>query len=188
MKKRSLISQVIPSFLLVAVIAIVAVASYATVLISRFYHDQARAELTSAARILSEHFRTTLTAGHDENSAAGRQIDVFCKASGKGAGYRMTFVLPDGRVSGDSEENPANMENHADRPEIRDAVIKGVGVSTRYSRTLGKRMMYVAVSVAGDMGQTIGIVRTSLSLSVIDETIALLWHRIAIACLVVAVV
>jgi two-component system phosphate regulon sensor histidine kinase PhoR len=47
-------------------------------------------------------------------------------------------------------------------------------------------MMYVAVPVAGDLGQTVGIVRTSLSLSVVDAAIGMLWHRIAIACLVIA--
>jgi len=188
MKKRSLISQVFPLYLLVAVIAIVAVASYATVTISRFYHDHTRDELTYAARILAEHFRTVLAPGVNELSSTAdeKRIDTFCKASGKGAGYRITFILPGGKVVGDSEDNPGTMENHGDRPEIRDAVIKGAGVSIRYSHTLGRRMMYVAVPVTGDMGQTSGVVRTSLCLSVIDETINLLWHRIAMACLVIA--
>ena len=188
MKKRSLISQVFPSYLLVAVVAIVAVASYATVTIGRFYHDHTRVELTSAARILAEHFRIVLAqgAGGTPSAVDEKQIDAFCKVSGKGAGYRITFILPGGKVIGDSEEDPEKMENHGDRPEVRDAVIKGLGISTRYSHTLGKRMMYVAVPVTGDLGQTAGIARTSLSLSVVDEPIGLLWHRIAIAGLIIA--
>lgn len=188
MKKRSLISQVFSSYLLVAVVAIVAIASYSTVTISRFYHEHTRNVLTSAARILAQHFSTVPIRGIDETShaAADNEIDAFCKASGKGGGYRITYILPGGKVAGDSEDDPARMENHSDRPEIRDAMARGLGVSTRYSHTLGKRMMYVAAPVTDGLGRTTGTVRTSLSLSVIDDTIGLLWHRIAIACLVIA--
>ncbi|MDD4871900.1 MAG: ATP-binding protein [Kiritimatiellae bacterium] len=188
MKKRSLISQVFPSYLLVAVVAIVAVASYASIIISRFYHAHSKDELVSAARMSAEHFKTVIARGKDGQPGTidGNSIDAFCKASGKGAGYRLTFILQSGKVMGDSEDNPENMENHGDRPEVHDAIVKGIGISTRYSHTLGMKMMYVAVAVEGDFGQTIGVVRTSLSLSVIDKTIGLLWHRIVIACLVIA--
>lgn len=58
---------------------------------------------------------------------------------------RVTVVAPDGHVLADSSEDPAKMENHGNRPEIRTALAGRVGHDTRLSRTLGIREMYVAV-------------------------------------------
>jgi len=76
---------------------------------------------------------------------------------------RYTVILADGTVTGDSDDDPQNMENHANRPEVREAVVKGVGTSRRYSSTVGKRMYYVAVPVY-EGGEPIAFVRTAASL------------------------
>ena len=53
----------------------------------------------------------------------------------------MTFVLADGRVLGDSEATAAEMESHADRPEIERALVTGAGESVRWSHTVSKYMV-----------------------------------------------
>lgn len=58
---------------------------------------------------------------------------------------RVTIVDRKGIVLGDSEENPYEMENHLNRPEIQDAIKEGFGESTRFSDTLKFNMKYVAV-------------------------------------------
>jgi len=60
------------------------------------------------------------------------------------AGARITIVLPDGRVIGDSEEDPARMENHADRPEIQKALQDEVGSAQRFSHTLNADLLYAS--------------------------------------------
>ena len=82
---------------------------------------------------------------------------------------RLTVILPDGRVLGDTSEDPQRMENHADRPEIAAALRGVVGMSTRFSHTVQQKMMYVAVPVT-DSGRVVGCVRASLSLARIDRT------------------
>ena len=37
------------------------------------------------------------------------------------------------------------MENHADRPEIREAFASGQGRAARFSETLGRDLVYLAV-------------------------------------------
>lgn len=49
---------------------------------------------------------------------------------------RITLVAPDGTVVFDSKEDPARMENHANRPEIAGALRTGVSEARRYSETL----------------------------------------------------
>jgi len=58
---------------------------------------------------------------------------------------RMTIVAADGSVLADSDENPAVMENHADRPEIATALAGEVGTDRRTSATQGSEQVYVAV-------------------------------------------
>jgi two-component system phosphate regulon sensor histidine kinase PhoR len=74
-------------------------------------------------------------------------------------GARVTVIQPDGTVLADSQANPANMENHASRPEFMQAMNGSIGVSTRYSNTVGIDFLYVAIP-AGD-----GYLRLALPLS-----------------------
>ena len=66
------------------------------------------------------------------------EIDTLCKELGQRSSTRLTVVLPDGKVVGDSDESPQQMDNHASAPEVIAALQedKGVGVSLRLSQTL----------------------------------------------------
>ena len=61
------------------------------------------------------------------------------------SGARVTVITPDGLVLADSQSDPRTMENHAGRPEIRDALAKGEGQSTRHSVTINRDLLYYAV-------------------------------------------
>ena len=58
--------------------------------------------------------------------------------------YRLTRVASDGTVLFDSHADAASMENHADREEIKEALISGTGSSTRQSSTLTEQTIYEA--------------------------------------------
>jgi two-component system, OmpR family, phosphate regulon sensor histidine kinase PhoR len=81
---------------------------------------------------------------------------------------RVTVISRDGRVTGDSEVSGAElalMENHAERPEVRDALAKGTGSAIRYSATLHTDMIYLAVPYGAQ-----GVVRLALPLSGVEKT------------------
>lgn len=61
------------------------------------------------------------------------------------SGARVTVITPQGMVLTDSQSDPSTMENHASRPEIRDALVKGEGQSTRHSVTINRDLLYYAV-------------------------------------------
>ncbi len=123
--------------------------------------------------------------------AAGRfaEIDALCKKLGKRSATRLTVILPDGKVVGDSERSPQEMENHGRRPEVIDALDsdKNLGVSLRPSDTLKEDFRYVAIPAVQN-GQTIGVVRTSISLAAIDEALWGIRLHILIACFLIAIV
>ena len=84
-------------------------------------------------------------------------------------GHRLTLVDRDGRVRADSDFPPGPLpaiENHAGRPEVRQALAGRTGVASRRSETVGRQLMYVAVPggpgvirVAADLAQVNALVR-----------------------------
>ncbi|MFQ6613315.1 MAG: ATP-binding protein [Fidelibacterota bacterium] len=72
------------------------------------------------------------------------RLEDFSKAWDGEAHYRVTLLLPDGTVLADSRKNPEEMDNHIDRPEIRAALEREWGFSSRYSYTLRRPLIYGA--------------------------------------------
>ena len=65
--------------------------------------------------------------------------------------YRVTWVDTDGTVLFDNQEDPARMENHGQREEIREAMTLGKGQAARYSATLSRQTLYVAQRLSDGM-------------------------------------
>lgn len=86
-------------------------------------------------------------------------------ALAENAGVRLTVIAPDGAVLADSEAEPETMENHAGRPEIREAMVGNVGTSTRSSPTVGIPFLYYAAPIPA------GVLRLAVPLSDIDAQV-----------------
>ncbi len=100
---------------------------------------------------------------------------------------RITVISPDGTVWADSMEDPGKMRNHSDRPEIIQALEREIGESRRFSTTVEKRMLYVALPIESH-GKTVAVLRTSLSLNQINELLNNLKTDIANVALFVILV
>ena len=113
-------------------------------------------------------------------------LDDFCKRFKEKTGARITIIDDSGRVLGDSDEPSAAMENHSDRPEIKEAAISGVGTSIRRSKTLKKDLYYLAVSANQDSGER--FFRLSIPLHDVENAMNTIRFRIIIASLAVSLV
>ncbi|MEY8440813.1 sensor histidine kinase [Anaerotruncus colihominis] len=60
------------------------------------------------------------------------------------ADCRLTWIAADGKVLFDTHVPAAEMENHSDRVEIREALAEGESEGVRYSQTLTERTLYCA--------------------------------------------
>ncbi|GIN70812.1 PAS domain-containing sensor histidine kinase [Bacillus sp. J14TS2] len=99
---------------------------------------------------------------------------------------RLTVLDQAGNVLADSEDSPAEMDNHLNRPEVKQVLQDQAasGLSIRYSKTLGFHMMYVTVPMMeGD--ETVGAIRVAYSLQKIDLALRKLWISISISLLTV---
>lgn len=98
-------------------------------------------------------------------------------------GARVTIIDNEGIVLGESDLEASQMENHLNRPEIQEAILNGVGSSTRYSLTVKFEMLYVAVPIAAN-GTRLGFARVALPLEEIAVQRAQIRQTILIASLV----
>ena len=62
--------------------------------------------------------------------------------------YRLTWIGADGVVLYDTKVEAAELENHAGREEVQQALAEGAGRSIRYSATLTEKTLYEAVRLA----------------------------------------
>jgi len=92
-------------------------------------------------------------------------------------GTRVTLVAMNGKVLFDNEADPETMDNHAGRPEIREALLSGMGINTRYSRSIEADQIYVARLAADPSGEGI-VVRLSISLAEVGSAVASARRRI----------
>jgi len=90
---------------------------------------------------------------------------------------RVTIIKDDGTVINETYDDINTMNNHANRPEVIDALRDGKGSSIRYSATLGYKLLYVAIYDYISRG-TKGIVRVGIPLDVIDNNIKLLQNTL----------
>lgn len=108
-----------------------------------------------------------------ESSDIRFSAPLLAKEAGRSSSARVTIIDRQGSVIGDSEipaEKLGEIENHLDRPEVRQALAVGRGEAIRYSATLRTDMLYVAVPLESH-GEKRGIVRFSVPLSSVDKAL-----------------
>jgi two-component system phosphate regulon sensor histidine kinase PhoR len=100
--------------------------------------------------------------------------DALADELGRRSQVRVTVIRRDGLVLGDSEldgEALARVENHKGRPEVQEAFAAGRGASMRFSNTVRRRFLYVAVPFYR-AGHPAGAVRLARPLTEVDDAVA----------------
>jgi two-component system phosphate regulon sensor histidine kinase PhoR len=85
----------------------------------------------------------------DVGQFAGRpeELDAFLRRAARDLECRITLVAADGRVSTETDMRPADvasLENHGNRPEVREARERGDGAARRFSGTEREDRLYFA--------------------------------------------
>ncbi len=164
MSSRRMFWRLFPTYIGISLISIVAVIWYSSHVIYSHYLEWVTADLTKRAQLM----KTIISPNFDNPTSA--VIDSLCVTNGLPIETRITVVLPDGTVLGDTYKNPDDMERHDTRPEIATALSGHIGTATRYSNTLQQQLVYVAIPIM--QSDTIaGVVRASVPLKEISAII-----------------
>ncbi len=97
--------------------------------------------------VLYQHFSSQLTQELESECrlvAQGVESIGMDYLDGLQPASRITWVASDGDVLYDSAADAAEMENHADREEIREAMLSSQGTAVRLSSTLSETTIYAA--------------------------------------------
>ena len=180
MKKKHLFWQLYTSSFLIIFLALFAF----TFLISSSFKNilltQVSEDLVARASLLHEETLQRIGGGTEQG------LDSHIDDLGKRSATRITVILPDGRVIADSEHDPASMNNHRERPEIRHALEKGeAGTSTRFSATLTQNLTSAAVPLQ-EQDRIAGVLRTAVPVYQVEESIADLQWKIVLGGIAIA--
>lgn len=155
MRPTRLYTQLLAAYALIVAGMLAAALVLVTQIAARQYLDTLTSTLAAHARVLDQVINFPLTAdGFSE-------INAWCETVGRITDSRVTVVTESGRVAGDSEGDANTMANHGDRPEILDALAGRTGRHIRFSDTLQKDMIYIAVPLNVG-GATAGAIRMAV--------------------------
>ena len=166
-------------FIILIVVSMGVLGIYLTNSVRNSQLNNLRFQLEQEAKITAEATLPSLL-------GQGDSPDVLAKKLGREIDTRITIIASDGTVLGDSDENLSTMENHATRPEVKDALSSGLGESTRYSTTLNEQMMYVAVPIASQ-GKVLGIARVALPLTDVENSVSRVTRIIILATVIITI-
>ncbi|MDA1054632.1 MAG: ATP-binding protein [Planctomycetota bacterium] len=169
-------------FAVYAVLTLVSATVLVAILSSRqrdIVVQRARQRLHDSAVLLRDDMADVFQSG------PGAELQAKLKRLGEQTGTRMTLVAADGTVLGDSDENPAVMENHRNREELLQARTNEFGVSQRPSPTLGIPMMYVALRV-GERESPAGFVRMAMPMESLHAQVTSVQRLILVTAIMVS--
>lgn len=182
MHTRRIFWQIYPSHLAITFFTLLVCLAVFFSALDRFYRKQVAENLEALALFTAEQVRDRF----DANDLA--YLNAVSDRLGSKSLARVTLILPDGTVAGESDKSREQMGTHRERPEVKTAIEQGrMGQSVRFSNSVRKNMLYVAVPVYRD-GTLIGVVRTAMPLLRMQEAIhgiehSLLWGAAAVLLL-----
>ncbi len=131
--------KIFRSSLLTVCLVLIATIALILGLLFHFFEKQIQAELANEAVFLAQAV---------EKEGIG-YFDGFDSRSGRAArNNRVTWIDENGTVLFDSRADASELDNHADREEIRAAMKDGEGMSIRYSATLTEKSVNYAMRLS----------------------------------------
>lgn len=179
MRKRKLLWRIFSSFLLITLVALLLVSSFATSSFHNFHLRQTEQELRNSAVLVGAR----LSECHPESSFS--DLDNQFKRLRQSLAHRITIVRGDGVVVADTDYDISRMDNHARRAEIRRAMEGETAVVRRFSDTLQRKMLFVAIRREMPDGSHV-IVRVARSMTTIDSALRTIQMKIGVAWLITA--
>jgi len=117
------------------------------------------------------------------------EVNRLAHTLGRQTNLRITLITRDGTVVGESDKPPhelTQIENHLLRPEVQDALHRGIGIARRHSDTIHQDLLYLALPALPPGARTPqGIVRVAIPLQTIAETTRHVRRTVAAASLIV---
>ena len=163
MRKRPLFGATFLTLIAMVLLAIAPLTIFNIQGFKNFFYTETELSLIESGSLLKNLFPLN-------NLEDTELLASYAEKASESTKLRVTIIKEDGTVVSDSHNNFADMNNHADRPEIIKAIKEGRGSSVRTSTTMAHEMMYAAVRV-NFADDTAGTIRLARSLEDIETRI-----------------
>ena len=127
----------------ISILAVIATTLSVTFIFYGLFQKQVRSDLRLEAEVLKAtgFFQQEYTSASDPEVVDSELEKLFSDVKE----LRMTWIDSDGTVLFDNDNSAVSLENHRDRPEVREAIESGEGESVRRSDTMNMDTYYYAV-------------------------------------------
>jgi two-component system phosphate regulon sensor histidine kinase PhoR len=177
-RRRRLLWQIFAPVFVILVVSTLAISGLASWSVYQTTLASAEAHLERQAHLVEVLLEQRTPKG------GKARADLLVRVLGERIDTRVTVIAPDGTVLADSAEDPSVMPNHADRPEVAQALTGSIGVALRWSATLGEDLLYLALPPSDRLGGN--LVRTALAASSTSGIFGVYSGRIVAAAIVIA--
>jgi len=162
MKRKSLFTTLILTYIPVSLIGVFTVAFFINDAVKEIYLSEKEKDLESRV--------STVALLLSKTNSANIDFKVFSKEASKHSNMRVTIIDAPGDVLGDSNFDSEEMDNHLNRPEVALSLKYGTGSSVRYSKTLNKDYLYLAKKIYSNNEEL--ILRGAIEISLITQLIS----------------
>ncbi len=175
MMRNSLFWRITYPYILLAIVMMGVLSLFLTGFVRGVYLERTETALFSGAHVLREEIRP-LIAENPQDLRIDQAADQF----GRDFDARVTIILADGTVVGESEKPIEEMESHFVRPEVQQALLKKEDSEIRYSDTLKAELVYAAVPVL-EGEHVVAIVRLATPFTAVQGKLNQLYGSLLLA-------
>lgn len=160
----------------IAILAVIATVIGVAVIFYGLFQKQIKSDLSVSTKLLKDtHFFESVNINLNE-------IDLLTDINE----LRITLIDKHGNILYDNDATTAELENHINRPEIKQAFSSGIGESVRKSDTMHKNTYYYAVLL--DDGTVLRVATEAQSLGSVFLSVAPLISLIILIIIAVCII
>jgi two-component system phosphate regulon sensor histidine kinase PhoR len=132
-KRETLGSKVAKSYLILILLTLGLLTPVILTQSAKYYSEELRRALESQAVLIADSASRVISQAPTGDVDLQRHVLSLAK----GIHARITMISESGRVIADSQVSAVGLENHAGRPEVREALQGRIGFSKRWSSSVG---------------------------------------------------
>jgi two-component system, OmpR family, phosphate regulon sensor histidine kinase PhoR len=171
--------------LILSTTIIISMGVFSSFSLDNYFRERLVTEMKTQSEEIEYFIRSSIT----NNESAYSHLQQFASS----AHLRLTLITKSGLVVFESElqqNQLAGIENHSDRPEIKEASGKSTGISIRHSATLNTDMLYFARTLGTSLPDQSGyaqvkFIRLSMPLTSVQEVMSDIHGKIVLVGFVI---
>lgn len=186
MPRKRVLWQLYPSYLLITLISLLAVAWYASRSLRQFYFDQTAQDLEVRATLTANQILPFFVSDQllVEDSV---RLQSIISELGLKTDTRLTIISDEGKIIADSHEPSQNWQTQLTNPEFIAARNGLVGVDTRYNKQISGDVMHAAIPL-GQGGDFRVVVRSSIPIGFIEDALWEIRIKIGVGALLIGLI